>query len=29
VPFVGEDMDENSLSDFGPETKTHWGEDSK
>lgn len=29
VPFVGEDMDEDSLSDFGPETKTHWGEDSK
>ena len=29
VPFIGEDMDENSLSDFGPETKTHWGEDSK
>ena len=29
VPFVGEDMDENSLSDFGPETKTDWGEDSK
>lgn len=29
VPFIGEDMDENSVSDFGPETKTHWGEDSK
>ena len=29
VPFIGEDMDENSLSDFGPETKTDWGEDSK
>ena len=29
VPFIGEDMDENSLSDFGPETKTNWGEDSK
>ena len=25
----GEDMDENSVSDFAPETKTHWGEDSK
>ncbi len=24
IPFIGEDMDENSLSDFGPETKTHW-----
>ena len=29
VPFIGEDMDENSVLDFGPETKTHWGEDSK
>ena len=29
VPFIGEDMDENSLLDFGPETKTDWGEDSK
>ena len=29
VPFVGEDMDENSSSDFGPETKTDWGEDRK
>ena len=29
VPFIGEDMDENALSDFGPETKTDWGEDSK
>lgn len=29
VPFVGKDMDENNLSDFGPETKTDWGEDSK
>ena len=29
VPFIGEDMDENTPSDFGPETKTAWGEDSK
>ena len=29
VPFIGEDMDENSPTDFGPETKTDWGEDSK
>ncbi len=29
VPFVGEDVDEDSLSDFGPEAKIHWGEDSK
>ena len=29
VPFIGEDIDENSLSDFGPETKTHPREDSK